>query len=211
MAKQKSKVAGLVKDAAILTIITLIAGFTLAMINGFTQGPIAEQKVQKKMKAYKEVFPEAKSFDDNDTTKKMVAETAKFVGDNASKFGKTGLEEVMEAKDDSGKTIGYVATAYSDEGYGGRVKVSLGYNLEKKVITKIAILEANETPGLGAKISTDWNKQFDKGKPVKQFEVVKRPVQADNEIEAISGATISSRAVTYAVDTALLVFEGGAK
>ena len=141
----------------------------------------------------------------------MIEETPKLVGEHASKFGKTGVDEIMEAKDDSGKTVGYVATAYSDEGYGGKVRISVGYDLEKKTVTKIEVLEANETPGLGAKISTDWNLQFEKGEAGKLFDVVKRKAEKPDEIEAISGATISSRAVTYAVDTALLAFEGGAK
>ncbi|MDO5695183.1 MAG: RnfABCDGE type electron transport complex subunit G [Eubacteriales bacterium] len=207
--KNNNKVKQLFKDAIILTVITLTAGFSLALLNEVTKGPIAAQAYEKKMAAYNTVFPEAKSFEEDEAAQTLTAAAADLL--STSGLGKVGVEEVLSAVDEGGNTVGFVAIAYSDEGYGGKVRISLGYDTEAKAVTKIAILEAAETPGLGAKISEpNFYEQFT-DKAVEQFVVQKGGASAEEDIAAISGATISSTAVTHAVNGALLVFEGGGK
>lgn len=201
-----AKIKFMFKDALILTVITLVSGFLLAFVYQMTKEPIEVQDYKKKMEAYKNVYQVADKFESTDKTIKMYEESNGKLSDG--KLGKVGIEEILEAKDKSGKSIGYVVTAYSDEGYGGRIRISLGYDVQNKKVTKIEILEASETAGLGAKISNpDFKNQFN-DKKVEKFTVVKTKAENDSQIQAISGATISSSAVTNAVDAAILSIGG---
>lgn len=98
--------------------------------------------------------------------------------------------------------IGYVVTATSKDGYGGDVTVSVGITTDGEV-KGIEFLTLNETAGLGMNASKpEWKGQF-ADKKVEQFSVTKSGSTSDEEIDAISGATITSNAVTNAVNTAL--------
>lgn len=207
--KSSAQMRLLFKDAFVLTLITLIAGFALAMVYQVTKEPIATQAYEKKMNAYKTVFASASSFDETDDTKAKT-DTAMDILAPHTELGKVGIEEVLQATDENAGAIGYVATAYSDEGYGGRIRISVGYDTKAHQVTRVAILEASETAGLGAKIfEPAFHDQYAE-KSVAQFKVVKGSATSEDEIQALSGATISSRAVTNAVNAALLVFtEGG--
>ena len=92
----------------------------------------------------------------------------------------------------------------SDKGYGGDVKVMTGVNLKGKV-TNVKILEHSETPGLGANADKEdfTNQYVDKENGI---EVVKNSVKG-NQIRAISGATVTSSAVTRAVNFAITLAE----
>lgn len=200
-----AKIKGLIKDTLVLAVITLVSGFLLAFTYQITKKPIEQQMNDKKMNAYKEVFFDAESFYNNDYAKKMFDLTTTFT--NSGKYGKVGIDEILAAKK-SGEFVGYVVTAYSDDGYGGKIKISLGYDTKNKKITKIKVLEASETAGLGAKIAEDsFSGQF-MGFSAKEATLVKSNKSADNEIQAISGATISSTAVTNIVNMVLAVLGG---
>ncbi|MBO6214855.1 MAG: FMN-binding protein, partial [Lachnospiraceae bacterium] len=97
-------------------------------------------------------------------------------------------------------------------GYGGDITFSVGITNEG-VINGYSITAISETAGLGMKATEDkFSSQF-RGIPVGTYEVTKASA-GENEIEAISGATITSRAMTYGVDAAVSYFEfitGGAK
>lgn len=202
------KIKNLIKDATMLTIITLVSGFLLAMVYQVTKGPIAEQDYKKKMLAYREVFKDANKFDENENTNKIKKESLNILKQRQAEFGKVGIEEVLEVKSTDGKNIGFVATVYSDEGYGGRVKISVGYNTKEKKLNSIKILDAQETAGLGAKISEeDFYGQYSE-KTKSPLKLVKGYKNAEDEIVAISGATISSTAVTNSVNAALLILGG---
>lgn len=206
-----NKIKFLFKDAIVLMAITLVSGFLLALVFEVTKEPIAKAAYEKKMAAYKKVFEGAKEFKEDEKTKALTEGALEAIKKDGASLGKVGFEEVMTAVDDNGKEKGYVATVYSDEGYGGRIRISFGYDVEKKLLTKIEILEASETAGLGAKISTpEFSGQYS-NKGVKAFKVKKGSASTDDEIAAISGATISSTAVTNAINAGLLVLEGGTK
>lgn len=202
-----NKVKLMLKDAAILTIITLISGFLLALVFQVTKEPIELKAYEKKMDAYKTVFEEAKTFDESENAKKLLLESQDIISNSNNNLGKVGIEEILEAKGE-GDSLGYVATVFSDEGYGGKIRISLGYDTRDKKLTKIEILEANETAGLGAKISTPEFKNQYSEKKTSHLNLVKSQVSKDDEIQALSGATISSTAVTNAVNAALTVLGG---
>lgn len=119
------------------------------------------------------------------------------------KKGRKVFYNVYEARFADGKLAGWVTKA-SGQGYADKIELLLGFDPQLEKITGLFILEQKETPGLGNKIVTEkWRSQF-AGKETKEIlKVVKGGVKADNEIDAVSGATISSKSVTGIINTAV--------
>lgn len=118
------------------------------------------------------------------------------------KAGKTVRYNVYETKSD-GKLAGWV-TKSAGQGYADKIEILIGFDPQMDKITGLFVLDQKETPGLGDKImETAWRGQFlDKstGKPLMP---VKGKSAAAHEIDAITGATISSKAVTDIINTAV--------
>jgi len=119
---------------------------------------------------------------------------------------KLGME-VRKAFNSKDKLVGWVLRA-SGSGFADKIEVLIGLNLSATKITGIAILEQQETPCLGSKIDTDWNSQYDDQPTDKKLVVTKgmSPDQKEiknGKIDAITGATISSDAVTDIVNDAV--------
>ena len=112
----------------------------------------------------------------------------------------------MEASDDSGQMLGYVLTVTDSEGYGGDIQLSMGVRMDG-TLNGISILSISETAGLGMNANTDAFKGQFADKNVEQFTYTKNGASADNEIDAISGATITTNAVTNGVNGGLLTFQ----
>jgi len=110
--------------------------------------------------------------------------------------GKDGV--IYEAKA-GGKTIGYVVSS-TGRGYSSFIKLLVAVDMDYKV-TGIDILGHGETPGLGDQIEQPWFKAQFAGKGADNLTVVKTETTTD--IQAISGATISSRGVTKGVKDAV--------
>lgn len=189
----------IVKNALILTAITLISGMLLGLVYEVTKGPIAASKEKAKKEAYQTVLPDAKEFSNLIFDADIVSKAIKDAGITGCT-----IDEVVIAK--SGKeAIGYIVTAKSSEGYGGDIQVSVGI-LNDGTISGVAILSISETVGLGMKASEPkFYEQFS-GKKVDKFIVTKTGAKAEHEIDAISGATITSNAMTNAVNAALAYF-----
>ena len=123
------------------------------------------------------------------------------------------IDDVQVAKDASGADIGYVITVTAKDGSQSTITFSVGIQSDGTV-NGYSVTSISETPGLGMKVEDEsFYSQF-QGKLVDTFNVVKNTPAADNEIEAISGATISSKAVTNGVNAALTYFRselGGAQ
>ncbi|MDI6736214.1 MAG: RnfABCDGE type electron transport complex subunit G [bacterium] len=115
---------------------------------------------------------------------------------NQFKEIKPGFFEGLNAK---GETVGYVIS-YLAQGYCGGFWVMAGVNKEFKIV-RISVMSNKETPGLGTKIEEDKFRNQFKGKGMENLEVVKTPTA--DKIQAITGATISSQAVTEAVKKGL--------
>ena len=192
----------IIKDTLILTLITLVAGGLLGMVYEVTKEPIAQQAEKEKQEAYKAVFEDADSFEV--CVEADDADLAAYLTENG--FEAQTVNEVMEAKDASGETIGYALNMTTSEGYGGDISFSMGVTLDG-TLNGISILDINETAGLGMNATKDEFKGQFAGKQVDAFEVTKSGAASDNEINAISGATITSKAITGGVNAALCAFE----
>ncbi|MCI8496882.1 MAG: RnfABCDGE type electron transport complex subunit G [Clostridiales bacterium] len=182
----------IVLPALVLTIICGIITAALAGTNAITKDRIAELALQTAAEARQQVLSTAQDFEEQQ------------LGDTVYHIG----------KDASGETAGYVFTT-SSKGYGGAVEVMTGISADGKV-TGVVLLDQNETPGLGQKATQSWfTERYLKDVPDNGFTVKKGSASADNEIEAITGATITSRAVTNAVNEAVDLYhqitEGGAR
>lgn len=185
----------IVKNAAILTAITLISGLLLGIVYEITQEPIAQAQEAAKKEAWQTVFPEA-SLDDfvsMDVDTDAAEAAAKELGVSAT------VDEVCEAGD-----MGYVVTVTDSEGYGGDIQITVGITSDG-TISGISFLSIGETAGLGMKAKEpDFYTQYE-GVQTDKF-VVSKDGGDGTPIDALSGATITSRAVTGAVNTALAYF-----
>ena len=190
--------SGFMKDAFTLFAITLISGVALGAVYEVTKEPIAQATIAANNATYKEVFAEADSFEEL-TDIDITAINAELAG---GEFGNVGLTSVLAAKDAAGTDLGYVVNSYSNDSYGGKVSISVGLK-DDGSITSIGFLEINDTPGLGLKAKEPAFKDQYIGKAAEKLSVVKGVGAGDAEINAISGATISSNAVTNAVNAAL--------
>lgn len=196
----------LISDCIRLLIITLIAGLALGFVYNLTKEPIAQQNEKAKQESYKVVFSDAASFEEA----KFSEDTVKKLCDEHGITGVT-MSEIMVAKDASGQDLGYVFNVTSSEGYGGDVQLAVGIQKDG-TLNGYDTLSISETAGLGMNATKDDFKNQYKGIKAEQLEVVKDGSGAsdDSKIDAISGATITSRAVTSAVNACLAyAAEGG--
>ncbi len=190
----------IVKNALILTAITLVSGLLLGGVYEITKEPIQASKEKAKQEAYKSVMSDAEEFEPDNSFDEKKAE--KILEKN--KINGCYLSEVAVGKDKSGKEIGYVITSTSKEGYGGEIQISVGVSMDGTV-TGIEILSINETAGLGMQATEPaFKKQFENVKTDK-FEVKKDNPKGN--VDALSGATITTRAVTNAVNAGLSYFQ----
>ena len=188
----------IVKDTLALTVITLVSGLLLGLVNDITAGPIASQQAKEKEEAYKAVFADAASFET--VTSGEDTDLESYLDENG--FKAQNIDEVMLAKDDQGNELGYAFTVTTSEGYGGDIQFAMGVQ-DDGTLNGISILSISETAGLGMRATTDDFKNQFKDKNVEKFTYTKTGATSDDEIDALSGATITSRAVTGAVNAAL--------
>lgn len=191
----------IIKDTAVLLVITLVAGFLLGLVYDITLEPIAHQEELANAKACQEVFSDATDFTDVQTDLDTLNQNLKENG-----LDYVTVDAVMEASDDSGQMLGYVLTVTDSEGYGGDIQLSMGIRMDG-TLNGISILSISETAGLGMNADTDAFKSQFADKNVEQFTYTKNGASADNEIDAISGATITTNAVTNGVNGGLLTFQ----
>ena len=197
----------IVKNAFILTAITVIAGLLLGVVYGVTKEPIANAKAKAKQEAFQSVLSDADSFETVDNLDTDAA--SELLKSNG--YSSDAIEEVALGKDKSGETIGYVINVVSHEGYGGDIEISVGIQADGTV-KGIEMLSISETAGLGMKADTDDFKNQFRDKKVEKFQYTKTGAASEDEIDAISGATITTNAVTNGVNAGLAAFqymEGG--
>lgn len=194
-----------IKDALILFAITLVAGLLLGVVYDITKEPIAAQKEKAKTQACQNVFETASSFE---TYENFDMEAASVV---LAEAGITGadIDEIMYAKDASGSVLGYVITVTDHEGYGGDIQFSMGVTNEG-VLNGISLLSISETAGLGMKAGDVLVPQF-VNKQVERFSVTKSGSTDDSQIDAISGATITSNAIVNGVNSGLAYYRNKLK
>ena len=199
----------IIKDALALTLITLVAGVALGGVYEITKDPIAKQEAQAKAEAYEQVFTDAAAFEAvemDDTLTKTIRDQLDQEGYKAQ-----SIEEVMRAEDQSGETLGYAFTAVTSEGYGGDIQFSMGVQNDG-TLNGISILSIGETAGLGMNADTPAFKDQFVGKQVEKLQYTKNGATQDDEINAISGATVTTNAMINGVNAGLCAFrvmEGG--
>lgn len=188
----------MIKDALILFAITLAAGLLLGFVYNVTKEPIAQQKAKAKAEACRNVFAAAETFEP------VMSEDGPTAFFMAGEDSNVDINEVMQALDASGQLIGYVITVTDHEGYGGDIQFSMGVTLDG-ILNGISLLSISETAGLGMKAGDVLVPQFT-NKNVPQFTYTKSGSTNDSEIDAISGATITTNAVVNGVNGGLLFF-----
>lgn len=180
-----------VRLGLILLTIAAICGLLLGWVSGVTKDPIDIQQKKTLDEANAAILPLGKEF--------IIREDIK---------GEGGVLEVTEGKD--GADLKGYTIKVAPKGYAGAIEMMVGISTEGKV-TGIKILNHSETPGLGAKaIEPSFSDQY-KDKPLTELEVVKGTATADNEISAITGATITSKAVTSGVNEAIKFYDSKLK
>lgn len=186
----------MMKDAAILFAITLIAGLLLGVVYEVTKEPIALQEAKRKNEACKEVFQDAVNF--------AALELSMPESENEEKKAAT-INEVSEAVAEDGTVLGYVFDITTHEGYNGDIQFTMGIRMDG-TINGISLLSIAETPGLGMKAEEVLKPQF-AGKNVGMFSYTKTGAVTSDQIDAISGATITTNALVNGVNTGLEFFK----
>lgn len=176
----------ILKLGIVLFIITAVTGLILGGVYTMTLEPIRIAKEREKNSAMAVTMPGATEFESVEIE------------------GEPGLIKEINKGTAGGELVGYNYTV-TPKGYGGLLEIIAGVSKDGKLMA-IKILNHSETPGLGAKAAEEsFLSQF-REKSVRQLSVTKADVGGDNEIQAISGATITSRAVAQGVNEALAYF-----
>ena len=192
----------LIKDALKLVIITVVAGLVLGAVYGITKGPIADQEAKAQMEAYKTVFPKASDFKEVDGFSEEAASKIIAANENPIEGHDSDvISSAVEAVDASGEALGYIFNITTSKGYGGDIQLTVGIQSDGTV-TGVSFLSLSETAGLGMKAKEPSFYEQYVGKNPTKFAVSKDGGDGE-QIDALSGATITSRAVTGAVNAAL--------
>ncbi|HAW60444.1 MAG TPA: hypothetical protein DCW86_03145 [Actinobacteria bacterium] len=177
-----------------LMIVCAVAATGLAATYAVTWPVIQEQQRRKVLEENKELLKLFPGFQGDLTEKKELLEEAR------KEFG--DLESIFELMS-AGKRVG-VAIKLASRGYGGPIKIAVGIDTEGKVAGVLVLDVSGETAGVGSKVAeaegAPFREQF-KGKTAADA------LRVGKDVDAISGATISSRGVASGVKNALVVYE----
>ncbi len=172
-----------------LIVVTSLASFTLASVYNLTKEPIVQAREAAKQRAISMVVPGY----DNLETKLIKA----FDGTDSLEFN-------LAYKND--ELIGIAVASYTNSGFSGKIRAMVGLYPDGRIYD-VVHLEHEETPGLGDKIDkskSDWSDQF------KDFDPTEKTLKVDKDggdIDAITAATITSRAYCDAVNRAYMTFK----
>lgn len=172
-----------------LTLVALAASVSLAYMNELTKGPKEAARKLKKLNAIKSVLPDIS----NDPFTEKTSFAVEGEKDSLDFFpGKNGEE-----------LAGIAVSTFTNKGYNGLIKLMVGFD-QTGSIHNIVVLEQKETPGLGTKITTEsFVSQYLDKNPGEFNMTVKKD---GGETDAITGATITSRAFNHAVQRAYDAF-----
>ena len=157
-----------------------------------------EERANAQQEGFRKTFPEADSFEGMDFN--LAQDYNKELA--SSDFGDVGVDAAAAAKDRDGALMGWVVNAHSKDSYMGNVAVSVAFE-SGGTIRGLEFLVLEDTPGLGMRASEDVFKEQFEGKGGEALTVTDSGNPGDSQIDAISGATITSKAVTNAVNGAM--------
>lgn len=169
----------------VLTSVMVFSGLILAFADTLFQPKIQANQQQALERSLAALFPQAKS--------------PKFTKLSTTKM------QIYKGTDASGSLLGY-AVGIVTNGYGGPIDLIIGLSPDLAKIAGMEVVSDSETPGMGSRIADDWfRKQFEGLNPLDTITYVKNatPDSAKNQIEAISGATISTKAVLSGLNSNL--------
>lgn len=172
-----------------LSVIAIVAGIALSIVYSATKDPIEKARDNKKNAAIEQVLP---GFDG------QIKEQVLLPDD-----GKDEMKVYLAYNDR--QLFGMAVETYTDQAFSGRFSLMVGFDAEGKILGT-EVLQMNETPGLGDKIDKskdDFSLQFNGKNPGKDLLKVKKD---GGDIDAITAATISSRAFCDAVERAYQAF-----
>lgn len=196
MRKNKSTI---IHDAIALLVISLGCILALSFVYEITKAPILQQEMNKKLEAYQVVYKDAVNLKEDIELNEQAA-TVSMVNLDAA-FTTAKIDEVNQAYDGNDNLIGYIVKV-SNRGYSGRIGMVIGLSVEGEV-QGLEIIEINDTAGLGDRVTeAEFRNQFI-NKRADRFVTSKTGATADNEINAISGATISTDGVVNGVNAAI--------
>jgi len=178
----------IIKLSIFLLIVAGVSGAGLSYVNDLT-GPLIEKQIlQNKVDSFKEVYPQSDKVENESAT------YLKAPYDPA-------LKEVNIAYR-NGVPAGIIY-AVETKGYSGPISILAGFDIDSAKITAIKVLNQRETPGLGAKAKENSFQDRYKGKgSAVPLEVSKGVPTKENQIQAITASTITSKAVTKGVNAA---------
>ena len=180
-------VSSLKNMVVVLATITLISSAAVGGVYLITEEPIAAAKVAAVNAALEQVLPEYEA-----TTSQTIE-----VND---------MPIVAHTATVAGKAVGYAIESISKNGFGGAVRLMVGFDTEGTILN-INVLEQKETPGLGTKMAEKGNPLLASLKDKKAAEVNMTVRKDGGDIDALTAATISSRAYAEAVAIAAEAFE----
>lgn len=198
--KNKSDLMVMLKETAILTAITLLSGLLLGFVYELTKEPIRLQQEKSVQEACRAVFPEGENIRFDRLEVSPSRELQASLAENGVRIG-----DIYTAAADSGAAVGYVIETVSSEGYNGDIVLYVGITSDG-ALNAVSILDISETPGLGLQAEKVLLPQLC-NKAVDQIIYTKTGSTKENEIDAISGATVTTKAVVNAVNGALKMAE----
>ncbi|MCM1082160.1 MAG: FMN-binding protein [Clostridium sp.] len=180
-------------------------GAALGAVYDITKQPILDAALKAKEEAYQEIYPEAASIVSIEEQSESI--TSELLNDTLHTAGYKDciIDEFNLAADKDGKLIGTIVIVTNKSGYGGDIQLAVGISLAENKITGISFLTLNETVGLGMKADeAEFKEQF-KDMPLGEISYTKTGSDDPNIIDAISGATITTSAVTDGVNSAVAI------
>ena len=202
MAEKKSSI---LKNTIVIFVVTLVAVALLAVVNQVTMGPIEEAQIAAEAASLSAAYTEAKEFAQVDGKDAMIEKSTELL--ESADIQKCTINNVLAAQDASGNLIGYAISATTQNGYGADLQVAVGITKDG-TIAGFDVISNNETPGFGANCtSPEFTSQFKGKSAAGKISFNKSGATSDSEIDAISGATITTNAVTEAVNGAIVFFQ----
>jgi len=201
----KDRKKAIPKPVFILLAITVIAGLALSAVYGMTKDTIATNQASANKAALMEVLPEASDFTVDDDLQTKIAAQGDTYGPD---FGGAKIESAAVGMDGSGNAVGYAVTVFNSDSYDGGLTLVVGVKADGTV-TGISFTELHDTAGMGMRCGDpEFKDQFNNVK-VSKFTLNKSGGStADDQIDSVSGASVTSGAVVNAVNAALDLVSG---
>ena len=184
-------------QAWLVLLLSIIFSCTLAAVH-LNLAPVIEENIRKETMEKIPVLVMGEDSTDNETLSQINQRSLQV-----EKHGIAKSYTVYDALDNAGDIAGYVVKA-SGQGYADKIELLLGIDPQARSITGLYILDQKETPGLGNQIiDEEWRNQFVGKSTDVILEAFKGKSEKANQIDAISGATISSEAVTDIINSTI--------